>query len=429
MSEGVVTVLTPLLIIVLTYFSALWIERGTESVRKKIVYGSSIMMIIVVLIFFKYSGWMAGSLISSLVVPLGISYIAFQSIGYLIEVYRENLQAEKHLGFFTTYLLFFPKLVAGPVERAQHFLPQINKPARFNYELFTSGARQFAWGLFKKLVIANRLGAFVNSVYGDLYQNQGLDLLVAAIMFSLQLYADFSGYTDMALGTGKMLGYELAPNFNLPFSAKSMAEFWRRWHISLSTWFNDYFYMPLSIALRNWGKAGIIFSFIITFLVLGLWHGPNWTYVVFGGIHGLAIAVEFLTTKSRKKIRKKIPVGLNSFLGILYVVAFFIFSGIFFRAGSVNDALYFVSHLFSGVSEWFQFSFIVSSLQNHGLGMGDYICILLTVPFMFFVEWKSGIANVVKLPPGTRWVVYYFFILITIVYATPSHSGFIYKQF
>lgn len=337
--------------------------------------------------------------------------------------------AEKQFAHFAGYLLFFPKIIAGPVERAEHFLPQIQKGVQFNYAMVTDGIRQFGWGLFKKLVIANRLGLFVNSVYGDLHNNQGLSLVIAAILFSFELYADFSGYTDMALGIAKVLGYDLSSNFNLPFTAKSMTEFWRRWHISLSTWFNDYFFTPLSIRFRDWGMMGIMVSAIFSFLVLGLWHGANWTYVVFGGIHGLAIAIELFTARSRKQFRKKIPAGINTFFGIGYMFLFFSFSCIFFRSASVNDALYFITHLFSGITHWFSGSAFKLSLQGHQFTISDFVIVYLSLAFMFFVEIKELIFKLNNYPKLLRWAVYYFFLVVLIAYGIPSDTGFIYKQF
>jgi alginate O-acetyltransferase complex protein AlgI len=433
-----VSIFVPLAIIAIVYASAIFIERNMIPSQKKIIYIISVTAIIAILVFYKYAYFFissltqsvpANSFFASVIAPLGISYITFQSIGYLIEVHRENIAAEKKLGHFAAYLLFFPKIMAGPVERAQHFLPQLKKETRFNYGLVTEGVRQFGWGLFKKLVIADRLGMFVNSVYDDLHHSQGPGLLTACILFAFQLYADFSGYTDMALGASKILGYELAPNFNLPFSAKSLSDFWRRWHISLSGWFNDYFYTPLSISIRSWNKWGTIFSCVFTFMLLGLWHGANWTYIVFGGMHGTMVAAEFLTTRPRKRLRNKIPAKINSVIGILYTFLFFSFSCVFFRSNTVADAVYVLSHLFSGFTHWFTLSALKLSIQGHQLVISDFVILLLSIFFMFLVESKALLKKVSYLPSTGRWAAYYFFLIVVIVYSAPSGSGFIYKQF
>jgi D-alanyl-lipoteichoic acid acyltransferase DltB (MBOAT superfamily) len=289
--------------------------------------------------------------------------------------------------------------------------------------MITSGIRQFGWGLFKKMVIADRLGGYVNSVYGDIYSNSGFSLLFAACFFPVQLYADFSGYTDMALGLARILGYDLSPNFNRPFSAKSMVELWRRWHISLSTWFNDYFYTPLVIQKRDWGKWSIVYASMLTFLILGLWHGPNWTYVIFGGIQGFFIAVELFTVKERKHIRSNIPSKVNTVLGMLYVFVVFAFSSIFFRSESVSGALYFIGHLFQNMHG------IKLAILDHGINIVDYAILFFAIPFMFFVEWKELLHTIPKYPLWKRWVVYYLFLSVIVVYGASSGQGFIYKQF
>lgn len=431
-----VSIWVPVLITLLTYLAAIGIEKENRENSKKTILAISITIIIGILIFYKYAGFVESSITGmhssffvSLAVPLGISYITFQSIGYLIEVNKGTIEAEKQLGKFAEYILFFPKLISGPVERAEHFLPQTKKIIRFDYNAVISGLLQFTWGLFKKLVIANRLALFVDSVYGDLNGNSGPALLVAVFLFAFQLYADFSGYTDMALGIAKVLGYDLTPNFNLPFSAKSMTEFWRRWHISLSSWFNTYFFTPLSIKTRNWGKVGIVVSTMLSFLVLGLWHGANWTFVFFGGIHGLAIAIEFVTVRARKQFWKKIPVRINAFFGVLYTFLFFSFSCIFFRSSSVTKAMYVVTHLFAEFRNWFSFSFLRNSLEVHGLRISDFVILALSIAGMFMVETKSMLLQIKNIPKPARWAIYYFFVLVLIIFSVQYDAGFIYDRF
>jgi D-alanyl-lipoteichoic acid acyltransferase DltB (MBOAT superfamily) len=437
---NVLTLITPLLIILVTYYSGYFIEKTVSPKKRVAIFIFGIVFNISVLVFFKYADFFISTgmqffswfgvrtvegynFFGSIVIPLGISYITFQSIGYLVEIKRETFAAEKSIGRLAGWLLFFPKMIAGPVERAQHFLPQIKKQIHFDYNLIASGARQFGWGLFKKMVIADRLGMYVNSIYGDIYSNSGVPLLIAALFFPVQLYADFSGYTDMALGLARMLGYDLSPNFNQPFSAKSMVEFWRRWHISLSTWFNDYFYTPLVIQKRDWGKWSIVYACMLTFLILGLWHGPNWTYVIFGGIQGCFIAVELFTVKERKNIRRNIPGQLNTALGIIYVFLVFAFSSIFFRSESVSDALYFISHLFQHMGS------LKLSVLAHGINSNDYAILFLAIPFMLLVERKALLDTIPQYPLWKRWVVYYLFLSVIVVYGISSGQGFIYKQF
>lgn len=350
----------PVCITVVAYFAGLYLEKANTEKRKKMIFISSIIGIIGILVFFKYTNFFTSSFtdffnylsknifhsqktitnnfLITLAAPLGISYITFQAIGYLIEVKRGDEPAEKHFGHFATYLLLFTKIIAGPVERAHHFLPQLKKPAKFTYENFVSGAKQMLWGLFKKVVVADRLSIYVNAVYNNYEHHSGITLFIASVCYIFQIYADFSGYTDMALGLSRMIGFELMPNFNRPFLGKSVTEFWRRWHMSLSTWFADYFYNPIAIAKRDWGIGSVIYACFITFTVLGFWHGANWTYIVFGFLQGLILAIEILTRKQRKNMRKKIPVWLNDSGGIFFTVGYFCFSSIFFRANTVSEA-------------------------------------------------------------------------------------------
>ncbi len=350
----------PAFIILVTYFGGLMMEKAASEKMMKRYYFACIAANIGILVFFKYSNFFTASgvdfinfcsqkifhsnaavknnLMIHLLAPLGISYITFQAIGYLIEIKRGNEAAEKHLGHFSAYLLFFPKLVAGPVERAHHFLPQIKNPAAFDYDNISSGVKLVIWGLFKKIVIADRISIYTNVVFNNFEHHSGITLFATAILYVFQLYADFSGYTDMALGFARILGFDLTQNFNRPLLAKSVTEFWRKWHISLSSWFTDYFYNPIAIEKRDWGKWAIVYASFITFITLGFWHGANWTFIVFGFSQALILSIEFFTRKARKDWRKKIPVQLNNLLGISFTFLYFAFASIFFRANSVSDA-------------------------------------------------------------------------------------------
>lgn len=427
----------PLVIVAITWYTGKHIEQAVNEQTKKKYLSAGIICNLIVLIGFKYTYFFISiaapygkksallSFFNQVAIPLGISYITFQAIGYLVDIHNGKTSTQKNIIPFAGYLLFFPKMVAGPVENARHFLPQMEKPVSFEYDRVTSAMRQFGWGLFKKLVIADRLGLFVNSVYADVYHNTGISLLIAVFLFPIQLYADFSGYTDMALGLSKMLGYELTPNFNNPFSAKSMVEFWRKWHISLSTWFNEYLYTPLVIKKRDWGKWSVVYASMVTFLTLGLWHGPNWTFVIFGGIQGCLISIELFTGKWRKRIRKNFPETLNNISGMAYVFILFAFSCIFFRSENLTDAGYLISHLFSGTKD---FAMLKLSLQSHELGVMDYVVALVTIPCMFYIENKGLQQNISYSPKWIRWSVYYLFLIVIIVYGI-THSGFIYTRF
>ncbi len=431
-------ILVPLFIAVITYYTGIAIENASSEKGKQKIFNASVAAIIATLVFFKYTNFftstftdlfnvitkkqVVNSLLIELAVPIGISYITFQAIGYLIEIKREDEKAERHFGHFATYLLLFTKIIAGPVERAHHFLPQLKSPVSLTYENFVIGGRQMLWGLFKKIVVADRLALYVGAVYNNYTHHSGSTLFFATVCYVFQIYADFSGYTDMALGFSKMLGYDLMPNFNRPFMARSVTEFWRRWHISLSTWFADYFYNPLAVAKRDWGTWSVIFACFVTFTVLGFWHGANWTYIVFGFLQGLILAIEIFTRKQRKNMRKKIPVWLNDGAGILFTVAYFGFASIFFRANTVSEAFVIIKKIlhFNG-----PFFFESASLLMFMLA-GIFYLAAHDIKKEFFDSRFSLAAN-------KYWLIRngYYCMLIIIILVTGVFDGgeFIYFQF
>ncbi len=360
-----VYILVPLFIILITYFAGINIQKADTKQKATRLYFWGVLANVGLLVVFKYTDFFSNSifdlvnsfrnasrvlpntLLINVIAPLGISYMTFQAIGYLIEIKRENHLPEKHIGHLALFILFFPKVTAGPVERAHRFLPQIEGSKSFDYHNFTLGLKQILWGAFKKLVIANRLEIYINAVFNNSTSHSGLTLLLASIFYVFQMYADFSGYTDMALGLAKMLGYNLTPNFNRPLFAKSVTEFWRKWHISLSTWFADYFYTPLAIAKRDWGKWSVVYASFVTFITLGFWHGANWTFIIFGSLQGFILSIEFFTRKSRKNFQKKIPTLITNSVGNVFTICYFAFSLIFFRANSVNDAGVIIKRIFT----------------------------------------------------------------------------------
>lgn len=431
-------VLVPIFITVLTYYTGIAIENTSTEKRKQKIFIAGVAFIIATLVFFKYANFLTSSITSLLSIvlgrpttnslflniaaPLGISYITFQSIGYLIEIKREDEKAERHFGHFATYLLLFTKIIAGPVERAHRFLPQLKLPVQFTYENFVLGGRQVLWGLFKKIVVADRLAIYIGAVYNNYTHHSGSTLFFASICYVFQIYADFSGYTDMALGFSKMMGYDLMQNFNRPLLAKSVTEFWRRWHISLSTWFADYFYNPIAVAKRDWGNGAVIYACFVTFTVLGFWHGANWTYIVFGFLQGLILAIEIFTRKQRKNLRKKVPAWLNDGLGILFTISFFGFSSIFFRANSVGEAFIIIKKIlhFNG-----PFFFESASMLMFMLA-GIFYIVVHDVKKEFF-DSRFSLAN------NKYWLIRngYYCVLIIIILATGVFDGgeFIYFQF
>ena len=431
-------------IIFLTYYAGIQIEKNAETKKAMQFYVLAIIANIGVLIFFKYTNFFTAiafdsinftrqrlfhindtwnnSLLVNVVAPLGISYITFQAIGYLIEIKRGNHAAEKSLGHFSTFLLFFPKIIAGPVERAHNFLPQITQIKKFDYSKISLGLKLIVWGLFKKLVIADRLSIYVDAVLGNVRHHSGLTLIVAVIFYVFQMYADFSGYTDMALGFAKIVGFDLIQNFNRPLLSKSVTEFWRKWHISLSTWFADYFYNPIAIAKRDWGNWSVVYAFFITFIVLGFWHGANWTFIIFGALQGLILTIEFFTRKLRKNIRKKMPVFLNNISGIIFTVCYFAFSLIFFRANSLTKALSIVKRIFTAKGSIY--------FENPSIILFS----IVGIGFLSLVEFKKEYFNdLFTFSNNKNWLVrncYYCLLIMIILIAGVFDGGeFIYFQF
>ena len=298
-----------------------------------------------------------------LIAPVGISYYVLKKVSYMIDVYRKNQEPETHFGKFALYISFFPEIAAGPIHRAHSLLPQFKAVSAFDYSQITGGLKLMAWGLFKKIVVADRLAVFVKIVFDHPQDYHGPHLLLAVLFFSIQIYADFSGYTDMAIGMAQVLGYDLPDNFNRPYSANSIGEFWKRWHISLTTWLRDYLFLPVASAISrkikrdHWLeiKAEVwiyIVSISVTMLLCGLWHGARWTFVIWGGLHGSYLILSLLTRKARGRWRKKIvgsrPLLKSVYQGMRISVTFLAVtcSWIFFRANSVSDAYYIVSNLF-----------------------------------------------------------------------------------
>lgn len=303
-----------------------------------------------------FPGWApalpaGGSATQAVVVAAGVSFYVFQAISYLADVHLGVLLPETHLGIFGVYLAFFPKLLQGPIERGGSLLPQLRQPdLGFQYDDLRHGAVLFAWGLFKKIVIADRLALLANPVYDHVHDYRGLALLLATYAYALQLYFDFSGYTDMALGAGRIFNLRLTQNFNRPYLATSMADFWRRWHISFSRWLQDYIFKPLQMHLRDWRIAGSALAIFLTFLFCGLWHGNTWNFVVWGAVHGLFLVAGLLSAQWQKRLFKKWRLAGTRRLRVAQVLVTFhlvCFAWVFFRASSLADAWYVISRTFS----------------------------------------------------------------------------------
>ncbi len=272
----------------------------------------------------------------NVLLPVGISFYTFQTLSYSIDVYYGRLEPEPHFGRFALFVSFFPQLVAGPIERASRFLPQLRREVHFDYDRVISGLKQMTWGFFKKVVIADRLALYVDAVYSSPGDYQGLPLILATYFFAFQIYADFSGYSDIAIGAARVLGYDLMENFRRPYLSRSISEFWKRWHISLSTWFRDYLYIPLGgnrTSVARWYA-----NLFIVFVVSGAWHGANWTFMVWGALHGAYLVAAILSADLRQKLGERLPI-FGRWWEVFVVFHLALLAWVFFRAASVSDAL------------------------------------------------------------------------------------------
>jgi alginate O-acetyltransferase complex protein AlgI len=346
---------------VVCYSCAIWIYRTNIRAVKISLLVFTLLVYLGTLFFFKYFNFFGGVINDifrkfnifytipayQYLLPVGISFYTFQALSYTIDVYRGEIKPQYHFGKFALFKSFFPQLVAGPIERATHLLPQFSEKHEFSYVNFRDGIVLMTWGFFKKVVIADRVSEYVSLVYNNAHNYQGMHFLIATLFFTIQIYCDFSGYSDIARGTARIMGYELMVNFRMPYLSKSIREFWQRWHISLSTWFRDYFYISLGgNRVPIWRHY---LNTFLTFLISGLWHGANWTFVIWGGLHGFYMIFAMWTKSIREKINtflglSKVPV-LHNLMQTIITCFLAIFAWIFFRAKNLSEAVYIIKSI------------------------------------------------------------------------------------
>ena len=437
--------------ITIDYFAGLLIAQSVGQ-RKKAYLIASIVANVGVLAFFKYFNFLNDNVrgilaeggvswpVSDLdiLLPIGLSFHTFQSLSYTIEVYRGRQEVERRFGIFALYVMFYPQLVAGPIERPQNLLRQFHAAHPFDHQQVRSGLLLMLWGFFKKLVIADRLAPFVNAVYDSPTGWPGISLLVATFFFAFQIYCDFSGYSDIALGSAQVMGFRLMKNFDSPYLSSSVGDFWRRWHISLSSWFRDYVYIPLggshSPRLRRYSNL------LVTFLLSGLWHGASWTYVIWGGLNGLYLVIEQALgwAPPSHKGRQAAPWGVGRrFVGWAITFSAICLSWIFFRARTLSDAVYIVRHLGDGLGSvllhltdlpYIRFYVMMRQSKTEFLLAVTLIALLLAteawnrrVPLRELLERRAA---------PIRWVAYYALVMaVVFLGAFNSVQQFIYFQF
>ncbi|MGB0383268.1 MAG: MBOAT family O-acyltransferase [Ardenticatenaceae bacterium] len=423
------------------YCVGIQISQTKEQARRKTWLLLSLFSNFGILLGFKYFNFFGETITTALnqvnifynvpafdlLLPVGISFYTFQSLSYSIDVYRGEKEAERHLGIFALYVAFFPQLVAGPIERSTHLLPQFYQKHEFDYDRVTDGLKLMLWGFFKKLVIADRLALVVDSVYGDPHQFTGSSLIVATYFFAFQIYCDFSGYSDMAIGAAQVLGFDLMKNFRQPYFASSVREFWSRWHISLSTWFRDYLYIPLGG--NRVGKWRWYYNLMVVFLLSGLWHGANWTFVAWGALHAFYMLCAIWTREWRSNLFAASPLAryplLKRLLEVTITFHLVTFAWLFFRANTISDAFYIITHLFVGLF----------SKPKFGADFGYYnmmiaVSAIALMTLVQLLQERGSVRELIaKRPRSVRWAIYYVIFFAILLFGQFGTKEFIYFQF
>lgn len=441
--------------IVIDYFAGIYIEKA-QGQKRKILLATSLVANIGVLAIFKYYNFFNENLSSffglfslsnpvpylDIILPIGLSFHTFQAMSYTIEVYRGEQRAEKHFGLYSLYVMFYPQLVAGPIERPQNVLHQFREVHHFDSQRAIDGLKLMAWGMFKKVVIADRLAVLVNQVYDTPEKYTGLPLLIATFFFAFQIYCDFSGYSDIALGSARVMGFKLISNFNAPYFSTSIAEFWRKWHISLSTWFRDYLYIPLGGNRVKLSRK--CFNLFFVFLISGFWHGANWTFIVWGGLHGMYLAIALLAKNiPGPSLSIKLPATVSTAFNIAITFSLVCISWVFFRAANMNDAIYILSHMGDNLlhtmqhlpsfrEDWFKDWLGFSGITN--FGKKDLLLSFLFILILLMADGLNSKVNLFsflkKQHVAFRFAVYSLLTLLILVFGEYSNQGqFIYFQF
>lgn len=424
-------------LIAFSSFVDYWVglKLGTEKNQQKRrwLLGISLAVNLGFLGFFKYFNFFAESFADAFtllgvpfeatrlnfILPVGISFYTFQTLSYSIDIFNRKIKPTKDIISFFAFVSFFPQLVAGPIERASNLLPQFFEKRKFTYKKAVDGVQQITWGLFKKVVIADNCAAHVNAIFENYEAYSGPTLIIGGIYFALQIYCDFSGYSDIAIGTARLFGFNLMQNFNYPYFSTSMTEMWRKWHISLSTWTNDYIFRPVMLKIGNKGRIGIIASLMVTFLALGLWHGANWTFVIFGLLHGTVVSTEFYLQKHLRIFNRKINNRYISKIGGWAItMSLWLVGCIFFRAETVTQAFNYLYELFTSLE------FTIPHLHRR--------ITYLSIFFLILVEWncryKLHPLENLKIKKPYRWIAYTF-LVYSIYLFNGEQQQFIYFQF
>ena len=424
------------------YIVGLKLLESTDERKRKILLLTSIFVNIGFLGFFKYFNFFSESFVQAftllgqpfeasrlnIILPVGISFYTFQTLSYTIDVYRRKIEPTKDIIAFFSFVSFFPQLVAGPIERATNLLPQFYKKRNFDYLKAVDGLKQILWGLFKKVVIADNCAIIANDIFANYASYSGSTLVLGAVFFAFQIYGDFSGYSDIAIGTARLFGFNLMQNFAFPYFSRDIAEFWRRWHISLSTWFRDYLYIPLGGSRGSTNKK--IRNIFIIFIVSGFWHGANWTFIIWGALNAIYFLPLLLLSRNRDNLNiageGKVLPSIRETVNILLTFSLTVFAWIFFRAESVTHAFSFINHICNNL--YIEIPNILAVGKFHLFITCILILIFTTIEWMgregkyaierYSSNWKRG----------AKWGFYYLIIIAIFIYSK-NQQEFIYFQF
>ena len=410
-----------------TYIAALGIEYFEDNRKKKVCLIASLVLNLSILFLFKYYNFLSSNIEVALhaigiginipkfglLLPIGISFYTFQALGYSIDVYRGTTKVERNFPTYALFLSFFPQLVAGPIERSNNLLPQFKKQHPFDYEKVMAGVRLMVWGFFMKLVLADRCGLYVDTIFNNVYMHNGGSYLVASLLFPFQIYGDFAGYSLIAIGVARVLGFRLMDNFQRPYFACTIGEFWHRWHISLSTWFKDYVYIPLGG--NRVGRLRNYFNLLVTFVISGIWHGANWTFFCWGTLHGILLCVEKALGIGKQKYN-----GISKFFHWVITFILVCFAWVLFRANNLSEAVTVIMGIFinPGTPKLEFANFIAIGLA---------LTVLLIKEFSDEYEWKIRVAE------SNSWLVRHIYLILMIAYiilfGVLGGDQFIYFQF
>ena len=414
--------------IVIDYYAGIYIEKA-KGPNRKLLLIISLISNIGILAYFKYFNFLNQNLshflsifqvenqipFLEILLPIGLSFHTFQAMSYTIEVYRGNQKAEPNFGIYALYVMFYPQLVAGPIERPQNILPQLHIFQKFDWEKVKSGLALMAWGLFKKVVIADRLALFVDYAYQNPAEKNGLTLLLATFFYTFQIYCDFSGYSDIAIGSARVMGYDLMENFKSPYFSKSISEFWRRWHISLSTWFRDYLYIPLGGNRNGFYKQYL--ALFLVFMVSGLWHGAKWTFVIWGALHGFYLVLAAFRDKFFPYFSLK-KSALSNYLNQLLTFVIVMFTWVFFRANGLFDA----KQIFINMAQ-IKYTDQLPNVMNINELLFSFILIFILIfkdKFYFYIKTKNNFRF---------GVLFVGFLILSYFFGVFTNNQFIYFQF